>query len=75
MAELLIKDFPSDLHRKLAESAARHRRSLPREALVLLKEALTRPPAVRQPPRPLQGNIPLTQELLDKAKGYEPIRR
>jgi plasmid stability protein len=37
---LLIKDLPSDLHRRLQDSARRHHRSMTREALALLESAL-----------------------------------
>jgi plasmid stability protein len=43
MSGLLIKDFPAELHRRLKEEAARHHRSMPRQALALLEEALSGP--------------------------------
>jgi plasmid stability protein len=43
MSGLLIKDFPPELHRKLKEEAARHHRSMTRQALALLEEALSGP--------------------------------
>jgi plasmid stability protein len=43
MTGLLIKDFPPELHRKLKESAARSHRSMTRQALVLLEQALSAP--------------------------------
>jgi plasmid stability protein len=43
MAGLLIKDFPPELHRRLREEAARHHRSMTRQALALLEQALTAP--------------------------------
>jgi hypothetical protein len=68
MAALLIKDLPPELHQKLRESAARHRRSLTKEALVLLEDALRQPRRAAAPPQPFKGRIPLTQDLLDRAK-------
>ena len=44
MPGLLIKDFPPDLHTRLKEEAARHHRSMTRQALVLLEQALSAPP-------------------------------
>ena len=41
MSGLLIKDFPPELHRKLKEEAARHHRSMTRQALALLEQALS----------------------------------
>ena len=43
MPSLLIKDLPPELHRKLKEEAARHHRSMTRQALALLEEALSGP--------------------------------
>lgn len=43
MPGLLIKDFPPELHRRLKEEAARHHRSMTRQALVLLEQALSAP--------------------------------
>ncbi len=41
MPGLLIKDFPPELHRKLKDEAARHHRSMTRQALALLEQALS----------------------------------
>lgn len=68
MAGLLIKNLPPELHQKLKESAARHHRSLNKEALTLLEEALAKPRRARELPRPHEARIFLTQEILDKAK-------
>lgn len=43
MSALLIKDFPPELHSKLKEEAARHHRSMTRQALALLEQALSAP--------------------------------
>lgn len=43
MPGLLIKDFPPELHRRLKEEAERHHRSMTRQALVLLEQALSDP--------------------------------
>jgi plasmid stability protein len=43
MAGLLIKDFPPELHRRLKEEAARYHRSMTRQALALLEQALSAP--------------------------------
>ena len=43
MTGLLIKDFPPELHQKLKEAAARSHRSMIRQALVLLEQALSAP--------------------------------
>lgn len=68
MPGLLIKDLPPDLHEKLRESAARHHRSLTKEALALLEEILAKPRRETELPRAFQGRVPLTEEILDRAK-------
>jgi plasmid stability protein len=68
MPGLLIKDVPDDLHQRLKESAARHHRSLTKEAMALLEEALAKEPRRKDLPQPFQGQRPVTQDLLDQAK-------
>jgi len=72
MPGLLIKDFPKDLHDQLKLRALRNHRSLTREALAILEEALR-----TNPPRPtlaqidrwrIRGAKPLTDEILRRAK-------
>ena len=41
MATLVIKNFPDTLHHELKKRAQRHRRSLAKEALVLLEHGIT----------------------------------
>ena len=57
MSGLLIKDFPPELHRKLKEEAARHHRSMTRQALALLEQALSGPArnAADLLPKPLKA--------------------
>ena len=43
MPGLSIKDFPPELHRRLKQEAARYHRSMTRQALALLEQALTAP--------------------------------
>ena len=72
MAGLLIKDLPTALHRRLKERAARNRRSLTREALVILEEGLrdsAGPPPLAEVDRlRIRGARPLSQELIDQAR-------
>jgi len=62
MSGLLIKDFPPELHRKLKEEAARHHRSMTRQALALLEQALSAPAknAAELLPKPLKPAKPVT---------------
>lgn len=68
MPSLVIKKLPADLHRKLKDQAARHHRSMTREAVALLEEALARSEGVREAPPPYRGRFPLTGDLIDQGK-------
>ena len=62
MPGLLIKDFPPELHRRLKDEAARHHRSMTRQALALLEQALAGPArdAADLLPDPLKPVKPVT---------------
>ena len=72
MAGLMIRDLPGDLHERLKERARAHRRSLSKEAIVILEEALgdrAGPPLLEEvDDLRIRGARPLTQELLDDAR-------
>jgi plasmid stability protein len=62
MPGLLIKDFPPELHRRLKEEAVRYHRSMTRQALALLEQALAAPArdAADLLPDPLKPLKPVT---------------
>jgi plasmid stability protein len=66
MASMLIKNLPPAVHRKLKASAEEHRRSMAKEALVLIERGLS---AGERPawPDPIKGKLPLTDELLARS--------
>lgn len=68
MPGLLIKDLPDELHQKLKSRADRNRRSMTKEALVLLEQALNLGEMPATPPTPIIGNFLLTDVWLDEAK-------
>lgn len=72
MPGFLIKDLPEELHQRLKRRAEAHRRSLGREALTILEEALrdaAGPPSLEEIDRlRTHGSGPLTQALLDEAR-------
>lgn len=72
MPGLLIKDLPPRLHRRLRERAKASRRSLAREAIVILEEALDEragPPTLEEVDRMRQaGARPLTDALIEEAR-------
>ena len=68
MAALLIKSFPTDLHRRLKQLAVAHHRSMTQEVLVLLEESLERPSVVGEFGPTFRGAFRLTQAFLNRAK-------
>ena len=69
MPGLLIRDLPDDLHRRLRKRAAKNRRSMTKEALVLLEQALRRGDTVdTEPPTPYEGRFHISDDWIDEAK-------
>ena len=68
MPGLVIKELPPKLHRKLKQQAARHYRSMAKEALVVLEQALSEQPRPKEPPPPFKGRFPLTDKLITQAR-------
>lgn len=69
MPGLLIEDLPEELHRKLKERAAWNRRSMAREALALLEQALATADMKRvQPPEPYTGRFLIDDNWINEAK-------
>jgi plasmid stability protein len=67
MATVLIKHLPDELHRQLELRAQRHRRSLNKELITLIEDALA-DRTVEALPEPVKLRKPLTQEMLDRAR-------
>lgn len=68
MPGLLIKNVPLSVHRKLKESATVHHRSLTKEALAILEEALCRSSVSTPLPPPVKLKAPITKKLINAAK-------
>ena len=72
MPGLLIKNLPDHVHARLKARAAVNRRSMSREALVILEGALSEgagPPTLEEiDATRVRGSRPLTQELIDEAR-------
>lgn len=72
MPGLLIKDLPNHVHARLKARAAVHRRSMSREALVILERALgdgAGPPTLEEiDAMRVRGTRLLTQDLIDEAR-------
>ena len=65
MPSILIKDIPADLHERLRQAALRDHRSLNKQVIALLEEALT-PRYVELPP-PIRATFALTTDWLERA--------
>jgi plasmid stability protein len=65
MSDILIKNVPAPVHKKLKEIATQHRRSMTKEALALLEEALSGH-SERSWPEPIKGKFPITPGWLKK---------
>jgi plasmid stability protein len=59
MPALVIKDCPTELHAKLKQEAAKNRRSMTQQAIVLLEQALSTSSAVADKglPEPLDPGV------------------
>jgi len=69
MSALLIKNVPEKLSRKLKTLAARHHRSMTREALMLLEQGVEREEqSERRFPDPIKLSYPMTNRFIDRAK-------
>ena len=65
MASILIKDIPADLHERLRQAAQHDHRSLNKEVIALLENALT--PRSAELPPPIRGTFALTPDWLERA--------
>ena len=74
---LQIRDFPDSLYGKLAQSARIERRSLARQATVLLEQALNAPTELRARRRELldQFSTPTIRRRLPARLSPEPLIR
>jgi hypothetical protein len=68
MAGLAIKKLPPALHERLKQRAARNHRSMTKEVLAVLEQALGAEQDAPKAPPPFKGRFPLTDRFLDKAK-------
>jgi len=69
MASLLIKNMPEDLRKKLKEQAVLNHRSMNKQAVSILEQALERR-GVGQLPPPVKLKFRVTNEWFNKAKRW-----
>ncbi len=68
MPGLLIKNVPPQLARKLKALAAQHQRSMTKEALVLLENAVDTATVPKEWPAPFKGKLPMTAAVVNRGK-------
>jgi plasmid stability protein len=68
MPGLVIKNLPPDLHRRLKESAERHHRSMTKEVISVLEQALEPKGLAETLPPPYKGRIALTDKMIEQAR-------
>lgn len=68
MPEFVIEDLPKELHRKLKDRAARHHRSMTKEVLAILEQALAAQTPPAKASSPFRGRFALTGKFLGTAR-------
>jgi len=69
MPDIVIKNLPPGVHRKLKDIAETQHRSMTQQALVFLEDSIRMAEAQLRPlPPPFKGRIPLTDKILKQAK-------
>lgn len=68
MPGFVIKELPEPLHRKLKQQAARHHRSMTKEVIAVLEQALEAYAPQEEAPPPFRGRFALTDSFLDQAR-------
>lgn len=72
MATLTIKNVPDELHQRLKESAAQHRRSINSEAITCLESALV---GKRMDPREFLARVDARRKRMPRAYFTEEFLR
>ena len=69
MPDIVIKNLPPAVHRKLKDIAETQHRSMTQQALVFLEESIRTAEAQLRPlPLPFKGRFPLTDKIPRQAK-------
>ena len=71
MAALMLRDLPATLYRLLKQEAKRHNRSMNKQAISLLEQALMPVPrlSAKDLPKPLNTKRPFDSDFIIKAIG------
>ena len=68
MPSLLIKNLPKSMHEQIKKLAQKHHRSMNKEVVVLLEDAISQFYEVKKFRPAFKGSIHLTNEFIDGAK-------
>lgn len=68
MPGLLIRNFPPDIYRKLKDEAKENHRSMSRQALVLIEQALGPDEIDMADIKPFEADFIITQDWLNKVR-------
>ena len=68
MVGLVIKNLSPRLHQKLKQRAQQHHRSMTKEVIAILEQALEQGRVADKPPPPYAGGIYLTDDFLEQAR-------
>ena len=68
MPSLVIKKLPEELHRSLKEQAARNHRSMTREAILILEEAVIGRRPEKSLPAPVRLKFQADNDWISRAK-------
>lgn len=69
MSSLLLKNIPEEIRKKLKEKAVLNHRSMNKQAMSILEEALLKPGIASWPP-PVKTRTRLTSAWITKAKKW-----
>ena len=71
MPDILIRNIPEKMQKKLKDRAKKHHRSMVKEIYAILSDSLSSDLAVRESPVPYQGSFKINNNFIDDAKlGY-----
>ena len=70
MPDILIRNVPEAMRKKLKERAKQHHRSTVKEIYAILEKNLNEIHSVHDCPTPYKGSFKITDRFIDKAKRH-----
>ena len=68
MPDILIRNIPEEMQKKLKDRAKKHHHSMVKEMYAILSDSLSADLAVWESPVPYQGSFKITNDFIDDAK-------